>query len=315
MMTNGLVKLTEEQKMKTSGGAGLMTFFVMLLPSLISTVIEGSLAIKNAVDGKTGTDGSTGRKGFSAPRPFVRLAAVPKKVKMANKIVRSLKKIFTSIDKVTNQVGGSEYAALTVNTLRFLGVDMVAKADSGHPGIVLGAAPIMYALFRNHLRYDVNEPQLFNRDRFVLSAGHGSALLYSTMHLAGYKQATLDELKNFRQAGARTAGHPENFLLEGVEATTGPLGQGIAQGVGMAFAESFLAARYNAAGTLISHYTYVLFGDGCLQEGVALEAIALAGRFKLNRLIMLYDSNDVQLDGKVGDSTNTDVRKLFEAYQ
>jgi transketolase len=208
----------------------------------------------------------------------------------------------------------TKYSKLSTNTIRLLAVEAITKAKSGHPGIALGAAPIMYALFRNHLCVNIEEPTYFNRDRFVLSAGHGSALLYATMLIAGYKSISMDDLKKFRQLNSKCPGHPENHILQGVEVGTGPLGQGIAMGVGMAIAESKLANKFNKYFNFINHHTYVLFGDGCLEEGVAQEAIALAGRLKLNKLIMLYDSNHIQLDGKVTDSTKYDVKKLFKAY-
>jgi transketolase len=206
------------------------------------------------------------------------------------------------------------YSKLTTNTIRLLAVEAIAKAKSGHPGIALGAAPIMYALFRNHLCVNPQDPFYFNRDRFILSAGHGSALLYATMLVAGYESIKMDDLKNFRQLNSKCPGHPENHILPGIEVGTGPLGQGIAMGVGMAIAESKLANKFNRYGRFIDHHTYVLFGDGCLEEGVAQEAIALAGRLKLHKLIMLYDSNRIQLDGKVTDSTNYRVKQLFQSY-
>ncbi|WP_412032620.1 transketolase [Malacoplasma muris] len=206
----------------------------------------------------------------------------------------------------------SRYTELTVDTIRVLGVEMILNANSGHPGIVLGAAPIMYALFRNHFVNTGDNPNFLNRDRFVLSAGHGSALLYATLHLAGYNSITLDDLKNFRQIGQKTAGHPENILIPGVDCTTGPLGQGVALAVGMAIAETKLN-NYFKKSRLINHYTYCLFGDGCLQEGISYEAFSIAAKYKLNKLIFLYDSNNIQLDGKVSDSTITDTKKYFES--
>jgi transketolase len=208
----------------------------------------------------------------------------------------------------------TQYSKLTTNTIRLLAVEAIAKAKSGHSGIALGAAPIMYALFRDHLKVNPQDPFYFNRDRFVLSAGHGSALLYATMLVSGYESIKIEDLKKFRQINSKCPGHPENHLLPGIEVGTGPLGQGIAMGVGMAIAESKLANKFNRYDRFIHHHTYVLFGDGCLEEGVAQEAIALAGRQKLNKLIMLYDSNGIQLDGKVSDSTNYNVKQMFKAY-
>ncbi|MGL4617000.1 MAG: transketolase [Mycoplasmoidaceae bacterium] len=208
----------------------------------------------------------------------------------------------------------SKNSKITINTIRMLGVDMVYKANSGHPGIVLGAAPIMYALFRNHLNLSPSNPLFPNRDRFILSAGHGSALLYSTMFLAGYKGLTLNDLEKFRQIDSITPGHPEKHILPGVEISTGPLGQGVAISVGVAIGETFLNKSFKCEhGSLYDNYTYCLFGDGCLQEGIFDESISIAGNYKLNKLILLYDSNDIQLDGKVADTTNIDTKKYFES--
>ena len=200
-----------------------------------------------------------------------------------------------------------------ITTLRALSLDEIARAKSGHPGMALGAATIFYTLFRDHLNIDPKNPEYFNRDRFVLSAGHGSSLLYATMLCAGYKSINMEDLKKFRQLGSKTSGHPEPHLLAGVEVATGPLGQGVATAVGLAIAERKLAAEFNEYSELIDHYTYCLHGDGCFQEGVYYEAIALAGKLKLNKLILLYDSNDIQLDGKVSNASVTNVAKFFEA--
>lgn len=186
---------------------------------------------------------------------------------------------------------------LAINSIRMLGVQAVNSANSGHPGIVLGAAPMAYALFKDHLKFNPKNPAWFNRDRFVLSAGHGSALLYSILYHVGYNYK-MEDLKNFRKLDSVTPGHPEYDLNLGVEMATGPLGQGLATAVGMALAESFLAAKYNQDTKLIDHYTYVICGDGDLQEGIAQEALSFAGHFKLNKLIVLYDSNDIQLDSE-----------------
>jgi transketolase len=199
-----------------------------------------------------------------------------------------------------------------INAIRMLGVDAINKANSGHPGIVLGSAPMAYQLFTEHLTIDVKHPKWFNRDRFILSAGHGSMLLYAINHLSGYK-ISIDDLKNFRQVG-NTPGHPEYGHTEGVETTSGPLGQGISNAVGMAIAETHLAARFNKPNfELIDHYTYVICGDGDLQEGVALEAISLAGHLGLGKLIVLFDSNDIQLDGKVNLAYSEQHKNKFEA--
>lgn len=198
-----------------------------------------------------------------------------------------------------------------IDQLRCLGIDMISEANSGHPGIVLGAAPILYTLYAHHLRFDPTDPNYFNRDRFVMSAGHGSALLYATLYLAGFP-ITLEDLKNFRQIDSITPGHPEYGVTPGVDASTGPLGQGIAMAVGMAMAEANLRARYNnGKKEVIDYYTYVLAGDGDLMEGVSYEACSLAGTLKLNKLIVLYDSNDVCLDGKTSMTFNDNVSMRF----
>lgn len=201
-----------------------------------------------------------------------------------------------------------------VNTIRTLSIDMIEKANSGHPGMPMGAAPMAYALFANHLKFNPNNPNWFNRDRFVLSAGHGSALLYSLLHLFGY-QVTLDDLKSFRQHKSRTPGHPEHGWTPGVDATSGPLGQGIAMAAGMALAESHLAAQYNKPDhQIIDHYTYAICGDGDLMEGVSAEAASLAGHLSLGKLIVLYDSNNICLDGDLDITFSESVAKRFEAY-
>jgi transketolase len=195
--------------------------------------------------------------------------------------------------------------------IRVLTLDAVAAANSGHSGMPMGMADVATVLFEKHLNFDPSAPLWPNRDRFILSAGHGSMLIYSLLHLTGYKQATLDELKNFRQWGARTAGHPEYGHLEGVETTTGPLGQGIANAVGFAMAEESLRARWGAK--VMDHYTYVIAGDGCLMEGVSQEAIALAGKHQLSRLIVMWDNNGITIDGKVELSDVTDQKARFAA--
>ncbi|MFC7363835.1 MULTISPECIES: transketolase [Bhargavaea] len=204
--------------------------------------------------------------------------------------------------------------ALAITTIRTLSIDAIEKANSGHPGLPMGAAPMAYTLWTKHMKHNPSNPQWFNRDRFVLSAGHGSMLLYSLLHLGGY-DLPMDEIKNFRQWGSKTPGHPEYGHTDGVEATTGPLGQGIGMAVGMAMAERHLAATYNRDGhEVVDHYTYALCGDGDLMEGVASEAISLAGHLELDKLIVLYDSNDISLDGELDMSFSEDVRKRFESY-
>jgi transketolase len=203
---------------------------------------------------------------------------------------------------------------LSINTIRFLAVDAVQEANSGHPGLPLGAAPMAYVLWTRFLRYNPSSPTWFNRDRFVLSAGHGSALLYALLHLTGY-DLSLDDLKHFRKIGSKTPGHPENLLTPGVEVTTGPLGQGFGNAVGIAMAEAHLAASYNRDRfPVIDHYTYALVSDGDLMEGVSSEAASLAGHLKLGKLILLYDDNHISLDGPTGFAFTEDVLKRFDAY-
>ncbi len=204
---------------------------------------------------------------------------------------------------------------LAVNTLRTLSIDAINAANSGHPGLPMGAAPMAYALWANHLHHNPNHPEWFNRDRFVLSAGHGSSLLYSLLHLAGYG-VSIDDLKNFRKLNSKTPGHPEFGHTPGVEATTGPLGQGIANAVGMAMAEAHLAAKFNKdSHSIIDHNTYALVGDGDLMEGVAYEAMSMAGHMKLGKLIVLYDSNEISLDGELNIAFSEDIQKRVESAQ
>ena len=199
-----------------------------------------------------------------------------------------------------------------INQIRTLGIDMISEAKSGHPGIVLGAAPIIYSLYANHLRISVDNPSFYNRDRFILSSGHGSALLYSTLFMAGLIE--LDDLKSFRKIDSITPGHPEFNITPGVDMTTGPLGQGIASAVGIALGEKHLEARYNSfSKNLIDFNTYVLCGDGDLMEGVSYEAASLAGTLGLNKLIVLYDSNDTSLDNKTDVTFNEDIKLRFES--
>lgn len=204
--------------------------------------------------------------------------------------------------------------ALTINAIRALSIDAIEKANSGHPGLPLGAAPFAYVLWAKNMMHNPKNPTWFNRDRFVLSAGHGSALLYSMLHVAGY-DLPMEELKNFRQWGSKTPGHPEYGHTVGVEATTGPLGQGIGMAVGMAMAESHLAAKYNKDSyEVVNHFTFALCGDGDLMEGVSHEASSLAAHLKLGRLIVLYDSNDISLDGDLHKSFSESVKERYEAY-
>ena len=197
------------------------------------------------------------------------------------------------------------------NAIRFLSIDAVQAANSGHPGLPMGAADIATVLFTRFMTHDPKQPDWADRDRFILSAGHGSMLLYSLLYLSGYEDITLDEIKKFRQLGSRTAGHPEYGHAAGIETTTGPLGQGLANGVGMALAERILNARFGDE--LVDHYTYVRAGDGCLMEGISQEAIALAGHLRLNKLIVMWDDNRISIDGPVSLSDSTDQAKRFEA--
>lgn len=202
----------------------------------------------------------------------------------------------------------------TINAIRFLSVDAVQKANSGHPGLPMGAAPMAYVIWKRFLKHNPSDPSWDDRDRFVLSAGHGSMLLYSLLHLTGY-DLSLEDLKQFRQLGSKTPGHPENFVTAGIETTTGPLGQGFANGVGFAIAESLIAARFNRPGyNIVDHYTYGIVSDGDLMEGVASEAASLAGHLGLGKLIYLYDDNDISIDGSTDITFTEDVGKRFEAY-
>ncbi len=197
------------------------------------------------------------------------------------------------------------------NAVRFLAAEMIEKAKSGHPGMPLGMADVATVLFGKYLKVNPQNPRWFDRDRFVLSAGHASAMLYSLFYLMGYKDIDIDDLKNFRQLGAKTAGHPEYGHLEGIDITTGPLGQGISSAVGMALAERIIASKYGE--DVCNHYTYVIMGDGCLMEGVSEEAISLAGHWKLNKLIAFWDNNNVTIDGHVDIASSTDQIARFKA--
>ncbi|MBZ9654507.1 transketolase [Phyllobacterium lublinensis] len=205
----------------------------------------------------------------------------------------------------------SEKSNQMANAIRFLSADAVEKANSGHPGLPMGAADIATVLFTRFLKFDPKAPQWPDRDRFVLSAGHGSMLLYSLLYLTGYEDMTIEEIKNFRQLGSRTAGHPEYGHASGIETTTGPLGQGLGNSVGMALSERIMNAHFGD--DLVNHYTYVIAGDGCLMEGISQEAIALAGHLKLNKLIVFWDHNNISIDGPVSLSDSTDQRARFEA--
>ena len=197
------------------------------------------------------------------------------------------------------------------SAIRILSADAVHAAASGHQGMPIGMADVATVLFQNHLKFDAKNPDWADRDRFILSAGHGSMLIYSLLHLTGYEDMTMDEIKNFRQWGAKTAGHPEYGHAKGIETTTGPLGQGISNAVGFAMAEQSLQSRYGKK--IVNHYTYVIAGDGCLMEGVSQEAITLAGKQKLNKLIVMWDDNNISIDGEINISDVTDQQKRFES--
>lgn len=204
---------------------------------------------------------------------------------------------------------------LCINSIRFLAVDAIEKAKSGHPGLPMGAAPMAFVLWDRFMRFNPKNPKWFNRDRFVLSAGHGSMLQYALLYLTGYDSVNIEDIKQFRQWESKTPGHPENFVTPGVEVTTGPLGQGIANGVGLAIAEAHLAAKFNKPDAkIVDHYTYVILGDGCNMEGVSGEAASFAGHLGLGKLIALYDDNHISIDGSTDVAFTEDVSKRFEAY-
>ncbi|HEY4170503.1 MAG TPA: 1-deoxy-D-xylulose-5-phosphate synthase N-terminal domain-containing protein, partial [Reyranella sp.] len=197
------------------------------------------------------------------------------------------------------------------NAIRALAMDAVQQADSGHPGMPMGMADVATVLFSKFLKFDPTDPHWPDRDRFILSAGHGSMLLYSLLYLTGYADMTMEEIKRFRQIGSKTAGHPEHGHATGIETTTGPLGQGIANSVGFALAERHLRARFGA--DVVDHFTYCICGDGCLMEGIGQEAVTLAGHLGLGRLILLYDNNGISIDGPTTLSTMEDHKKRFLA--
>ena len=201
---------------------------------------------------------------------------------------------------------------MMANAIRALAMDAVEAAKSGHPGMPMGMADAATVLFANHLKFDASHPDWPDRDRFILSAGHGSMLLYALLYLSGYKDTSLEALRNFRQLGSATAGHPEYGHAAGIETTTGPLGQGIANAVGMAMAEAHLRAKYSDQ--LVDHHTYVIAGDGCLMEGISHEAASMAGHFQLGHLIVLFDDNGISIDGKTELTVSDDISARFEAY-
>ena len=202
---------------------------------------------------------------------------------------------------------------LTINCMRVLSMEAIQKANSGHPGITMGAAPMAYELWAHHMKHNPINPEWVNRDRFVLSAGHGSMMLYSLLHLFGYK-VSIDDIKNFRQFESITPGHPEHGVTPGVDASTGPLGQGFANAVGMAMAETHLASKFNTEEyKVVDHYTYALCGDGCMMEGITYEAASLAGTLGLGKLIALYDSNNITIEGSTDIAFTENVRQRFDA--
>ncbi|KAJ6821922.1 putative transketolase, chloroplastic [Iris pallida] len=244
--------------------------------------------------------------GFRSPaRLSTRLPRTPR---------RSSQAVRAAAVETVEKTATLEVVEKSVNTIRFLAIDAVEKANSGHPGLPMGCAPMGHILYDEVMRYNPKNPYWFNRDRFVLSAGHGCMLQYALLHLAGYDSVKEEDLKSFRQWGSRTPGHPENFETPGCEVTTGPLGQGIANAVGLALAEKHLAARFNKPDSeIVDHYTYVIVGDGCNMEGVSNEAASLAGHWGLGKLIAFYDDNHISIDGDTEIAFTEDVSARFEA--
>ena len=208
-------------------------------------------------------------------------------------------------------MSNSEKHDRMANAIRFLSMDAVEKANSGHPGLPMGAADIATVLFTRFMKFDPKAPHWADRDRFILSAGHGSMLLYSLLYLTGYEDMTIEQLKSFRQVGSKTAGHPEYGHAEGIETTTGPLGQGFGNSVGFALGERIMNAHFGD--DLVDHHTYVLVGDGCLMEGISQEALSLAGHLKLAKLIVIWDNNNISIDGNISLSDSTDQVARFAA--
>ncbi|KAJ6802242.1 putative transketolase, chloroplastic [Iris pallida] len=248
--------------------------------------------------------------GLRAPPRSLRAAAAPR----PRHVRRSATVMASAAVGAAVEAGTAALVEKSVNTIRFLAIDAVEKANSGHPGLPMGCAPMGHILYDEVMRYNPKNPYWFNRDRFVLSAGHGCMLQYALLHLAGYDSVKEEDLKSFRQWGSRTPGHPENFETPGCEVTTGPLGQGIANAVGLALAEKHLAARFNKPDSeIVDHYTYVILGDGCNMEGISNEAASLAGHWGLGKLIAFYDDNHISIDGDTAIAFTEDVSARFEA--
>uniref|UniRef100_A0A804R1I4 transketolase n=1 Tax=Zea mays TaxID=4577 RepID=A0A804R1I4_MAIZE len=264
--------------------------------------------------GAAGAPAPAERLGFrrlGSPAGGLRSArrAPPAAASRRHRVVRA-----AAVETLQGKAATGELLEKSVNTIRFLAIDAVEKANSGHPGLPMGCAPMGHVLYDEVMRYNPKNPYWFNRDRFVLSAGHGCMLQYALLHLAGYDSVKEEDLKQFRQWGSRTPGHPENFETPGVEVTTGPLGQGIANAVGLALAEKHLAARFNKPDSeIVDHYTYVILGDGCQMEGIANEACSLAGHWGLGKLIAFYDDNHISIDGDTEIAFTEDVSTRFEA--
>eukprot|EP00435_Cladocopium_sp_Y103_P070581 s840_g35.t1 len=300
----GLEKLMCGSEVFAAGAAATMLAPSFVAPTKLNVVTSAPAPVASAAP-TSGVGASASVVGAGAAalaaaatvRPSKRCAKKEKVVRMATA---------TEVDVDTE----------CINAIRFLAVDAVNKANSGHPGAPMGQAPIGYLLFAEEMQYNPEDPKWVNRDRFVLSSGHGCMLQYSLLHLAGYKSVSIDDIKQFRQWGSKTPGHPENFETEGIEVTTGPLGMGISNAVGLAAAEAHLAAVYNKPGMeLIDHYTYTIAGDGCMQEGISHEACAYAGHLGLGKLIAFYDDNGITIDGHTDLSfTEDDVGKRFEGY-
>ncbi|CAD6272689.1 unnamed protein product [Miscanthus lutarioriparius] len=253
---------------------------------------------------------SVAGRGLRSPLPARRRPPSSASVSRRQRVVRAA----AAETLEGNKAATGELLEKSVNTIRFLAIDAVEKANSGHPGLPMGCAPVGHVLYDEVMRYNPKNPYWFNRDRFVLSAGHGCMLQYALLHLAGYDSVKEEDLKQFRQWGSRTPGHPENFETPGVEVTTGPLGQGVANAVGLALAEKHLAARFNKPDNeIVDHYTYVILGDGCQMEGVANEACSLAGHWGLGKLIAFYDDNHISIDGDTEIAFTEDVSTRFEA--